>query len=58
MAIEVTRRDQPRSKPQSGAGRRQSAGFLRILLTQLNFQDPLKPVDNAQFIAQWPSSPA
>ena len=26
--------------------------FLRILLTQLNFQDPLKPVDNEQFIAQ------
>jgi len=26
--------------------------FLRILLTQLTFQDPLKPVDNEQFIAQ------
>jgi flagellar basal-body rod modification protein FlgD len=26
--------------------------FLKILLTQLNFQDPLKPVDNEQFIAQ------
>jgi len=26
--------------------------FLRILLTQLRFQDPLKPVDNQQFIAQ------
>lgn len=26
--------------------------FLRILLTQLRFQDPLKPVDNEQFIAQ------
>jgi flagellar basal-body rod modification protein FlgD len=26
--------------------------FLRILLTQLNFQDPLKPVDNEQFVAQ------
>jgi flagellar basal-body rod modification protein FlgD len=26
--------------------------FLRILLTQLQFQDPLKPVDNQQFIAQ------
>ena len=26
--------------------------FLRILLTQLRFQDPLKPMDNQQFIAQ------
>jgi flagellar basal-body rod modification protein FlgD len=26
--------------------------FLRILLTQLQFQDPLKPIDNQQFIAQ------
>jgi flagellar basal-body rod modification protein FlgD len=26
--------------------------FLRILLTQLQFQDPLKPTDNQQFVAQ------
>jgi flagellar basal-body rod modification protein FlgD len=26
--------------------------FLRIMLTQLRFQDPLKPVDNEQFVAQ------
>jgi len=26
--------------------------FLKILATQLSFQDPLKPVDNEQFIAQ------
>jgi len=26
--------------------------FLRILLTQLRFQDPLKPMDNQQFVAQ------
>lgn len=26
--------------------------FLRILTTQLSFQDPLKPMDNQQFMAQ------
>lgn len=26
--------------------------FLRIMLTQLRFQDPLKPADNQEFIAQ------
>lgn len=26
--------------------------FMKILLTQLNYQDPLKPMDNQQFIAQ------
>jgi flagellar basal-body rod modification protein FlgD len=26
--------------------------FLKILLTQLRFQNPLEPMDNAQFVAQ------
>lgn len=26
--------------------------FMRILLSQLQFQDPLKPVDNQEFVAQ------
>lgn len=28
------------------------ADFIRILITQLSYQDPLKPVDNQQFMAQ------
>jgi len=26
--------------------------FLRLFLTQLNYQDPLEPVDNTEFLAQ------
>ncbi|KUI97014.1 flagellar hook assembly protein FlgD [Vibrio sp. MEBiC08052] len=26
--------------------------FIRLFMAQLNFQDPLEPVDNAQFMAQ------
>ena len=26
--------------------------FMKILLTQLQFQDPMKPMDNQQFMAQ------
>ena len=42
----------------SGAGTAQSAfgldfqSLLSIILTQLTYQDPLKPVDNFQFVSQ------
>jgi flagellar basal-body rod modification protein FlgD len=43
--------------PSTGSGALSNPGisqddFMRILLTQLRFQDPLKPMDNQQFIAQ------
>lgn len=34
---------------QAGLG---EADFLKVLLTQLQFQDPLKPMDNQEFLAQ------
>lgn len=43
------------SNPEAGLPRNAGISqddFLRILLTQLRFQDPLKPVDNEQFVAQ------
>lgn len=44
--------------PISGAGSAQNAfgldfqALLSIILTQLTYQDPLKPVDNFQFVSQ------
>ncbi|WP_031321426.1 flagellar hook assembly protein FlgD [Pseudomonas piscis] len=48
-------RDAPEANPTNGAPGRQSLGkdaFLKLLVTQLNNQNPLDPQDNSAFVAQ------
>lgn len=40
------------STPTSSAANMTLEDFLKVLLTQLTYQDPLKPMDNQQFMAQ------
>ena len=40
------------SSPATGASTLGLQDFMRILLTQLTYQDPLKPMDNQSFMAQ------
>ena len=49
MAIESIGQAASASLSQASLGQED---FLRILTTQLNYQDPLKPLDNQQFMAQ------
>lgn len=49
MALSALAPAQPASAPASTLGLQD---FMRILLTQLTYQDPLKPMDNQQFMAQ------
>lgn len=49
MAIESIGQTATASPSQTALGQ---DDFLKILTTQLNFQDPLKPLDNQQFLAQ------
>ena len=42
-------------KQQSAAGNKQSLGqtdFLKLMTTQLQYQDPFKPMDNGEFLGQ------
>lgn len=40
------------SSPTSSASTISMEEFMKVLLTQLTYQDPLKPLDNQQFMAQ------
>lgn len=40
------------SRQNVGSGKMNQQAFLRLLMTQLSQQDPMEPVDNAQFISQ------
>jgi flagellar basal-body rod modification protein FlgD len=40
------------SNPAQAAFGLEFQSLLRIILTQLTFQDPLKPIDNFQFVSQ------
>ena len=40
------------SRETVGSGKMDQNAFLRLLMTQLSQQDPLEPVDNAEFISQ------
>lgn len=51
MAVETIGRTPTATAATQAAGIGQD-DFLKILLTQLNYQDPLKPMDNQQFVAQ------
>jgi len=51
-AIGVTSSTQSSSALTSSTSTLNQEEFLNILLTQLRFQDPLKPVDNEAFLAQ------
>jgi flagellar basal-body rod modification protein FlgD len=49
MATAAIGQTAPASPSQASLGQED---FLKILTTQLSFQDPLKPLDNQQFMAQ------
>lgn len=49
MAVESVGLTQATATTQRGLSQED---FLKILTTQLSFQDPLKPMDNQQFMAQ------
>ena len=51
MAVETIGRTPTATTTTQAAGIGQD-DFLKILLTQMNYQDPLKPMDNQQFVAQ------
>ena len=52
MAIDSIGRVGATEAPERQQASLQLEDFLNIFLTQLNFQDPLEPLDNREFLAQ------
>ncbi|MHB1417426.1 MAG: flagellar hook assembly protein FlgD [Chloroflexota bacterium] len=43
---------QPQAAKSTGSDQLAKADFLGLLVAQLKYQDPMKPMDNSQFVAQ------
>lgn len=52
MAIESISAVRDAANPEVDRASLQQEDFLKLLLTQLSFQDPLEPLDNQEFLAQ------
>lgn len=52
MTNSTEKMEAAKSKERYGSGTIDKQAFLRLLMEQLKHQDPLKPMDNMQFVSQ------